>query len=396
MTTAILTLNVGSSSLKFSVFDVETTGTLTVAARGEVEGIGTHPHLKAMLSDEKAHEIADSDLAGASSHEMAIHRVLRFLERHLGDRRIAAVGHRVVHGGARFFAPVIANDHIIEQLERLIPLAPLHQPHNLAGIAAARQLFPQALQVACFDTAFHHHHDWVATTFALPRHFYDSGVRRYGFHGLSYEYVLSEVTRSRPELAKGRIVVAHLGNGSSMCAIKDGRSVDSTMGFSALDGLPMGTRCGQLDPGVLLHLMTDTGMGAGEIADLLYRKSGLKGLSGISSDVRDLLAAGSPEAQQALEYFAYRAKRELGGLATTLSGLDALIFCGGIGENAAPVRAEICAGLQWLGIDLDEAKNKANAPAISSLSSRIPVLVIKTDEEAMIAHHAHSQRAQNT
>lgn len=394
MKTAVLTLNVGSSSLKFSVFDVDTTGTLTIAARGEVDGIGTHPHLKAVLSDEKTHEVANSDLDDASSHDVAIHRVLRFLELHLGDRRIGAVGHRVVHGGTRFTAPVIATDHIIEQLERLIPLAPLHQPHNLTGITAARQLFPDALQVACFDTAFHHRHEWVATTFALPRNFYDSGVRRYGFHGLSYEYVLSEVTRSEPELAKARIVIAHLGNGSSMCAIKDGRSIDSTMGFSALDGLPMGTRCGQLDPGVLLHLMTDAGLGAAEIAELLYHKSGLKGLSGISSDVRDLLVAGSLEAHQSLEYFAYRARRELGGLAATLSGLDALIFCGGIGENAAPVRTQICSGLEWLGIDLDEKKNNANAPKISSPASRIPVMIIKTDEEAMLAHHAHSRTAQ--
>lgn len=383
----ILTLNVGSSSLKFALFDIEAGGGLRLASRGQVEGIGTHPHLKAFIADDGSKVDSKGDLEERNSHDAAIQCVLRFLDLHLDDRHVSAVGHRIVHGGGRYDEPEDISDDLVASLQEFVPLAPLHQPNNLAGIAAARLHFPDAHQVACFDTAFHHHHDWVATAFALPRRLYDEGIRRYGFHGLSYEYILSEIRRTEPYIANGRLIVAHLGNGASMCAVKNGRSIDSTMGFSALDGLPMGTRCGSIDPGVLLHLMSARSMTAAEISDLLYLRSGLKGLSDLSSDVRELEESDCPEAAQALEYFAYRARREIGSLAAALSGLDAIIFCGGIGEHAAGVRARICDGLGWLGVELDEARNAAGAPTISSPTSRILVRVVETDEEAVVARH---------
>jgi acetate kinase len=299
---------------------------------------------------------------------------------------IGGVGHRIVHGGVDFSESIVLDPGKLAVLERLCPLAPLHQPHNLSGVRAAQAAFPQAMQVACFDTAFHRTHPWVNDTYALPRKLYEDGIRRYGFHGLSYEYVTQRLAEVAPLHAAGRVVVTHLGNGASMCAIRDGQSVGSTMGFTALDGLPMGTRCGQLDPGVVLYLAAN-GMTPTEIEDLLYRRSGLKGLSGLSQDMRELEAAGTPEAQQAIAYFVSRIRRELGAMAAILSGLDAVVFCGGIGENAWRIRDRVCRGFEWLGIELDEIRNQTGEMIISSDRSRVRVFIIHTNEEMMIARH---------
>jgi len=280
----------------------------------------------------------------------------------LDDEPVGGVGHRITHGGIDFVAPTELTPSVLEKLEALAPLAPLHQPHNLKGVQAAKEAFPDAVQIGCFDTAFHRGHPWVNDTFGLPRKYYDKGVRRYGFHGLSYEYITSELVRTEPKLADGRVVVAHLGNGASMCAIRDEHSVASTMGFSALDGLPMGTRCGQLDPGVMLYLMEAEGMSASEISHMLYRESGLKGLSGMSNDMRALQASDTPEARQAIEYYVYRIRREIGAMAAVLGGIDGLVFCGGIGENSGPIRSKVCDGMEWLGIDLDEALKGGRCP----------------------------------
>jgi acetate kinase len=307
------------------------------------------------------------------------------------DVTVIAAGHRVVHGGIHFDRPALVDEAVLDALRALIPLAPLHQPHNLAGIAAAQEAWPHVRQVACFDTAFHRGHPFVNDVFALPRRLYDEGVRRYGFHGLSYEYITRHLRQIAPAVAAGRVVVAHLGNGASMCAIRDGRSVASSMGLTALDGLPMGTRCGQLDPGVVLYLMREKRMDADAVADLLYKESGLLGLSGVSHDMRELEASDKPEAARAIDYFVFRVRRELGGLAAVLEGIDAVVFCGGIGENAWRVRERVLDGMAWLGIDLDRAANQAVPPGatrvISSDRSRARVFVIPTDEEAMIARH---------
>ena len=381
----ILTLNAGSSSIKFALFE---NGAVPVEqARGQVEGLGAKPRLIARTASGGTLSDEPLDATAITAHADALGAVLRFVEARFGDAVIAAVGHRVVHGGLRYAEPVVLDEAIIRDLASLRPLAPLHQPHNLSGIEAARLAFPQALQVACFDTAFHRKQPWVNDTFALPRRFYEEGVRRYGFHGLSYEYVTAELARLAPHHAAGRLVVAHLGNGASMCAIDGGQSVASTMGFSALDGLPMGTRCGQLDPGVLLYLMGERGLAAKEIEDLLYRRSGLLGLSGLTHDMRELEKAGTQEAMQAIDYFVFRVRRELGAMTAILSGLDALVFCGGIGENGWRVRERILSGFQWIGIELDEARNRAGGLIISSDRSRVRVFVIATNEEAMIARH---------
>jgi len=308
--------------------------------------------------------------------------VLDALAPYLEGLTIAGIGHRVVHGGPDFSDPVRVTPEIEAALTDLVPLAPLHQPHNLAGIAAARDLFPDAVQVACFDTAFHRGHPWVNDTFALPRRFYEDGIRRYGFHGLSYDYITGVIARDEPELHAGRIIIAHLGNGASMCAVQRGQSIGSTMGFSALDGLPMGTRCGQIDPGAVLHLIEQKGMTPKEVLSLLYTESGLLGLSGISSDMRELLASDRPEAREAIDYYVFRARREIGALSAVLGGLDALVFCGGIGENADIIRRRIVDGLEYLGLSID-----TDAPAgsrdIGSGATRI--LVIPTDEERIMA-----------
>ena len=379
----LLTLNAGSSSIKFALFEL---GSLAESLRGQIEGLGAAPHLTARKGNET---LADEALGDdqVKDHAGALKAILAFLNKTITELEIAAVGHRVVHGGIEFSAPIVIDDANFELLEKLNPLAPLHQPHNLSGIRAAQAAFPQALQVACFDTAFHRRHPWVNDTYALPREFYDDGIRRYGFHGLSYEYITGRLREVAPDRADGRVIVSHLGNGASMCAIKDGQSVGSTMGFTALDGLPMGTRCGQLDPGVVLYLMTEKNLAAADVEDLLYRRSGLKGLSGLSQDMRVLEAAGTREAEQAIDYFVFRIRRELGAMAAVLSGLDVLVFAGGIGENAVGIRQRVCQDFEWLGIELDNARNRAGGMVISSDASRVRVMVIHTDEELMIVRH---------
>jgi acetate kinase len=388
----LLTLNAGSSSLKFAVFAAAPE--LPLRASGQIQGLGARGSFSAKAPDVgQGFEDFQVDL-GPVGHAQAVHAILRWLAQTGAHTQVVAVSHRVVHGGADHAQPARADDALLVDLERLVPLAPLHQPHNLAGIRAARSAFPGAQQIACFDTAFHRTHPFVADTFALPRSFYDEGVRRYGFHGLSYEFIARRLRSHDPVLARGRVIVAHLGNGASMCAMRDGRSVASTMGFTALDGLPMGTRCGQLDPGVVLYLMNEKGMTPAAIGDLLYQNAGLKGISGLSHDVRDLLASPSPAAQDALTYFADRARREIGGLAASLGGLDALVLTGGIGENAAAVRAMMLDEMQWMGVDIDPHANQQNAMVISQPGSPVRVLVFKTDEERMLAEHAAELIAQ--
>lgn len=384
----ILTLNAGSSSIKFALFEART---LDEVVRGQVEGLGTHPRLSAEAADggKTERDLADESVG---DHASALKAILALIESSYGDVHVDAVGHRVVHGGPDYSAPIVINEERFAALEKLIPLAPLHQPHNLSGIRAAEAAFPNALQVACFDTAFHRHHPWVNDTYALPTEFYDEGIRRYGFHGLSYEYVTQTLEQIAPAHAAGRVVVSHLGNGASMCAIQAGQSVGSTMGFTALDGLPMGTRCGQLDPGIVLYLMAEKGLSADEIETLLYKESGLKGLSGLSNDMRDLEAAGTPRAQRAIDYFVFRIRRELGAMAAILGGLDSLVFCGGIGENAWRIRERVCQDFAWLGLELDEDQNRAGETIISSYRSRVRVFIIRTNEELMIARHTAAKR----
>ena len=332
----LLTLNAGSSSVKFAAYSA--TPALEWLATGQVEGLGERARMSVRTATPAANDPAPA-LDGPADHTTAVRAILQWLQQARAERVVAAVSHRVVHGGVALTDPIQIDDAVLGQLERLVPLAPLHQPHNLAGIRAARAAFPGTPQIACFDTAFHRSHPFVADTFALPRSYYDEGIRRYGFHGLSYEFIARRLRELDPALAAGRVVVAHLGNGASMCAMQDGRSVASTMGFTALDGMPMGTRCGQLDPGVLLYLMSEKGMDASAISDLLYRNAGLKGLSGESHDVRTLEASANPAARDALAYFTDRGRREIGGLASCLGGVDALVMTGGIGENAARVRS---------------------------------------------------------
>ncbi len=379
----IVCINAGSSSIKFALFELRQDEPLA-HAEGIAETTGTGRHLRIHLADgsvarEQSWQSTDP------FHADALARLLDWLE--AAGATIAAVGHRVVHGGINHDGPALVDDALVGELTALSPLAPLHQPHNLAAIAAARAAWPDAPQIACFDTSFHRRHPWVNDAFALPRALYDEGVRRYGFHGLSYEYISRELARTVPALAAGRVIVAHLGNGASMCAIRDGRSIASSMGLTALDGLPMGTRCGQLDPGVVLYLLQHRGMSTADITDLLYRRSGLLGLSGLSSDMRALLASDSVGAREAIEYFVFRIRRELGGLAAALDGLDLVVFCGGIGENAWQIRERVLAGMGWLGIDLDAAANRAGASVISAPGSAVCAMVVPTNEDAMIAAH---------
>lgn len=381
----LLTLNAGSSSVKFAAYGATTA--LEWLAAGQVEGLGERARFSVKTA-EPAEAHHPPDLDGPADHHAALQAILQWLQRAQAGREVAAVSHRVVHGGVGLTEPMRVDDALLSQLEELVPLAPLHQPHNLAGIRAARAAFPETPQIACFDTAFHRSHPFVADTFALPRRYYDEGIRRYGFHGLSYEFITRRLRELDPRLARGRVIVAHLGNGASMCAMLDGRSVASTMGFTALDGLPMGTRCGQLDPGVLLYLMGEKGMDASAISDLLYRNAGLKGLSGESHDVRTLEASSSPAAREALAYFADRGRREIGGLASCLGGIDALVMTGGIGENAARVRSAMLTDMEWMGIAMDHEANLHSDTVISAPGSRVRVLVLKTDEERMLAEHA--------
>jgi len=386
---SILVVNAGSSSLKFQLFDVEG-GTLRRAIRGQLDGIGVHPRLRA--TDGAGTTLVDRDHAPGSVLDLptAIAATRAWFQT-LEGVEIHAVGHRVVHGGPDFDGPVRIDETVLERLARYQSLAPLHQPNNLAPIRLAMEIAPDVPQVACFDTAFHRGHPAHADCYALPRAFYDEGVRRYGFHGLSYEYIAHRLPEVAPEVAPaaagGRVIAAHLGSGASMCALAGGRSVESTMGFTALDGLPMGTRPGQLDPGVVLHLIEEKGMTAAEVTRLLYHDAGLKGLSGISSDMRVLLASDDPAAGFAIEHFAWRCGLHAGALAAALGGLDAFVFTAGIGENSPPIRARVAERLAWLGAELDPAANAAGAAVVSTPASRVALLVVPTDEELMIARH---------
>ncbi len=378
----ILTLNAGSSSVKFALFDDAPVP--EEIARGQIERIGGDAHFEARR---KADGRRFSHGVTAKDHAGALHDIIAALGELQPGGAIMGIGHRITHGGPDFDAPHVLDKATLERLENFVSWAPLHQPFNLEAVEIATAAFPEATQVGCFDTAFHRGHDFVADAYALPRRYFDNGIRRYGFHGLSYEYVAGELECIAPEVAKGRVVIAHLGNGASMCALREGRSRDSTMGFTALDGLPMGTRCGQIDPGVLLHLMDAEGMSGASLTQLLYKESGLKGLSGIGSDMRTLEASDAPEAREAIEYFAYRIRLEIGALAAALGGLDALVFCGGIGENSALVREMACRDMAWLGIELDPDRNRAGALSIGRGPS--DVLVIATDEERVIANATH-------
>ncbi|MCM2318982.1 MAG: acetate/propionate family kinase [Pseudomonas sp.] len=386
MEQVILILNAGSSSLKFSLFAAQLPEP-ELRLCGQIEGINGAPHFiardtaGAILAEQRWSEHSQLGHAGAALH------LVEFLRAFLDRYRLIAVGHRVVHGGEEFSAPTRVDGEILERLARFNPLAPLHQPHNLAPIRAIAERAPQLPQVACFDTAFHRRQPEIAQLFALPPAITERGVRRYGFHGLSYEYIASVLPQLDPTAAAGRVVVAHLGNGASLCAMHGGRSVASTMGFTAVDGLPMGTRCGNIDPGVILYLLDELKMDARAIERLIYKESGLLGVSGISSDMRELLASDAPRAALAVELFVYRIGRELGSLAAALGGLDALVFTAGIGEHAAPIRARVCHAAAWFGLQLDAAANTAGGPRISASSSAVSAWVIPTNEELMIARH---------
>ena len=385
----ILTLNDGSSSLKVALYSA--TGGETPIVSGQIERIGTSPKLTLQWTN--GSRVSRDTGAAGNTHVGALEVILSDIGLGRPGLDVAAVAHRIVHGGPDRDDSEVLHPGALETLERLAPYAPLHQPHNLTGIRAAMALFPDALQVGCFDTAFHRGHPWVNDTFALPRAYYDKGVRRYGFHGLSYDFIAGRLAETEPVLAQGRVIVLHLGNGASICGLRGGRSVASTMGFSALDGLPMGTRPGQIDPGVLLYLMSEEGMSADEISALLHNDSGLLGLSGISNDMRVLLGSGAPEAAQAVEYFVSRIQREIGSMAAALGGVDGIVFTGGIGENAAPIRARVCAGMGWLGLEIDEEANAAGGPVISTPESAVRILAVRTDEEAVLAREARRHLA---
>jgi acetate kinase len=386
MADAILVLNAGSSSLKFSVFlDGDPPEPLL---RGQLEGLFTQPHFVAR--DHAGTVAGEKEWAAGTrlGHDGAIEFLFAWGRGGvLRGHRIVVAGHRVVHGGLKFTHPVRIDPEVLGALEAFVPLAPLHQPHSLAAIKAIVERVPDLPQVACFDTSFHRTLPMVAQAFALPRRYTEEGVLRYGFHGLSYEYIASGLPSTDARAAAGRTIVAHLGNGASMCALKGGLSIASTMGFTAVDGLPMGTRCGALDPGVLLYLMDRHGMDARALEKLIYHQSGLLGVSGISSDMRTLLASADPRAAEAIDLFVYRLGRELGSLSAALGGLDALVFTGGIGENTASIRARVCRDAAWLGLELDATANDAGGPRISRVQSRVTAWVIPTNEELMIAQH---------
>ncbi len=386
MPDAILVVNAGSSSIKFSAFAVAD-GALDAGVRGQVEGIYTSPKFTARAPDgARLGEKAWGD-GVRLGHDGALEHIMAFLRDALHGDRLVGVGHRVVHGGLAYSRPTRVDAATLAALEKYVPLAPLHQPHNLGPIRTLLERAPDLPQVACFDTAFHRSNPDLAQRFAIPVELHDAGVRRYGFHGLSYEYIAATLPQVDARAAAGKVVVLHLGNGSSMCAIDAGRSVASTMGFTAVDGLPMGTRCGAIDPGVLLYLMDERGMDARAIEKLIYQQSGLLGVSGISSDMRVLLESGDERAALAVDLYAYRIRRELGSLAAALGGLDAIVFTAGIGENAAAIRGRICRDAAWLGVELDEDANAAGGPRISVPGSLASAWVLPTNEEMMIARH---------
>jgi acetate kinase len=378
-------VNAGSSSLKFALYEGDAR-----LPSGQVEGIGVRPAMSAKDAAGEALPGLDLTRAPPATPADALLGLMPWLRDRLGGRAIAALGHRVVHGGPRHARPARVTPALLDELAGFSSLAPLHQPHNLAPIRAALAKAPELPQVACFDTAFHQTMPAVAQAFAIPYALAEKGVRRYGFHGLSYEYIASRLPDLAPEIAAGRVVVAHLGNGASLCALQAGHSIATTMGFSALDGLPMGTRCGELDPAVVLHLIQQEGMAPAAVEDLLYRRSGVLGLSGVSSDFRDLLASAEPRARFAIEVFVHRVARGIGSLAAALGGLDGIVFTAGVGENAAPIRAAVCEGCRWLGAELDPEINAVHGPRISRPGSRVAVHVIPTDENLMIARHTRA------
>jgi acetate kinase len=383
----IAVLNAGSSSIKFGLYEADAENALLF--RGQVERIGLSPHLK--VANAAGEIVAERNwTTGSLDHRGATAEILKLGRELLKDRPVLAFGHRVVHGGTEFATPVKVDARVMAELAKLVPLAPLHQLHNLAPIEAIAEAAPHLPQIACFDTAFHRTQPALAQEFALPRDLTASGVRRYGFHGLSYDFIVTRLRETIPMLARSRLIIAHLGNGASLCAVNDGRSVVSTMGFTAVDGLMMGTRSGALDPGVLLYLMQERGLDAAAIEDLLYRKSGLLGVSGISSDMRTLRRSAAPEAAEAVALFVYRIVREMGSLAAALGGVDGIVFTAGIGENDAATRAEIAAGCGWLGVVLDEARNRNGKCRISADGSRVSAWVVPTDEEQMIARYTRA------
>ncbi len=376
----IFTINAGSSSLKFSLYPLEGA---TPSAYGMVERIGNNPkfHLTLAGQDKTAIDVPND---AAHDNPSTLNTIFKALTEKFPDLSLHGIGHRIVHGGIARDKPDIITRELLDEIAQLSPFAPLHQPHNIAGVQAAMQAFPEAVQVACFDTAFHRHHPFVCDTFALPRRYYEKGVRRYGFHGLSYDYITRKLKADYPDLHAGRVIVAHLGSGASMCAIKAGQSVASTMGFSALDGLPMGTRCGQIDPEVILYLIEQEKMTPDAVSNMLYKESGLLGMSGVSNDIRELDASDHPHAKEALAYMVSRIRREVGGMAAIMGGVDALVFCGGIGENHAWTRAQVCHDFAWAGITIDDAANEKNATRINA-DGPVSVLVLPTNEEEIIA-----------
>jgi acetate kinase len=384
MTDAILVINAGSSSIKFALFAHDGGEKTSPLCSGEVDGIGDQAQFR--LSPIKEGGQHTEHVVVADSHGQALHIILDWLETELPALRFVAAGHRVVHGGAVFTRAVRVDERVLEQLKSFIPLAPLHQPHALHAMEALLEQRPQLPQVACFDTAFHAGMPLKEQRFALPRALLQEGIRRYGFHGLSYEYICGVLPKYLDEAANGKVVIAHLGHGVSLCAVEHKRSVATTMSFTPLDGLPMGTRSGAIDPAIVLYLLQG-GMTANDVSQLLHHQSGLLGLSGISSDMRTLLHSDDPAAAEAVEFFCYRVSRELGSLAAALGGLDAVVFTGGIGEHAAAVRANICQASTWLGLELDNAANQANAPCISSAGSKVSAWVIPTNEQQVIARH---------
>jgi acetate kinase len=386
MSDAIAVLNAGSSSVKFSLFALRG-GELELDLRGQIEGLYTAPRFTAL--DRGGKPLAEKSWGEGTElgHAGALDHLVAFLRERLGGDRLVAVGHRVVHGGLDYTRPVRVDERVLKTLEKFVPLAPLHQPHNLAPIRLLHERLPSLPQVACFDTSFHRSNPEIAQMFALPTELHAHGVRRYGFHGLSYEYVASVLPAIDADAAAGRTIVMHLGNGASMCALRAGRSVASTMGFTAVDGLPMGTRCGTIDPGVILWLMDERGMGARAIEKLIYSQSGLLGVSGVSSDMRALLASDDPRAKLAVDLYLYRIRRELGSLAAALDGVDAIVFTAGIGENASAIRERVCRDAAWLGVELDSGANARGGPRISAAESIVSAWVVPTNEELMIARH---------
>jgi acetate kinase len=383
----ILTVNAGSSSIKFAVFSCEAEA-LDLIVRGQVDGIGTAPRFVAKDYD-GAHlnESVWEPVPEGQGHAVALGKIVDWLGRFAHGERLLAVGHRFVHGGPEYGAPVVIDETVLAELQRLVPLVPLHQPHNLAAVRAVAQTRPDLPQIACFDTAFHQNRALVSHQFGLPAELYESGIRRYGFHGISYEYITRCLGELDPAMGEGRVVIAHLGSGCSLCAVRAGRSVETTMSFSALDGLPMGTRCGALDPGVLLYLMRNRGMDATALEDLLYKRSGLLGISGLSNDLRVLEQSEDPRAAEAIDYFVYRIGQSLGSMVAALGGLDALVFTAGVGENSPLIRRRVCEDAGWLGVGIDHDRNERAERRLSPDGVTPSVWVIPTDEERMIALH---------